>query len=149
MPQQVEWLVDQRILFSTLWGELTLEDIMTNSNVGIGMSEAVSHDHLIHTILEGRGIIKMPSLRDQLTMKVKRASNTGWIIIILNPNRLYKFMGSTVMQLTGSHYRLLESWEEAVNLLTSVDTTLPNLSSIPEKMEMLFKESQSQQAPLE
>jgi hypothetical protein len=135
MPQALEWLIEDRVLFSRMWGEMTVEELRANSDNGIAMSDAVTHDLPVHTILDGRKMTDIPSMKDMLGIKYKRARNTGWIIMILSTNRLYKFMSSTFLQLVGVHFKIVETWSDAVSMIASADSTLPDLSYLPEKME--------------
>jgi hypothetical protein len=135
MPQSVEWLVEDRVLLNRMWGDLTTDEINANSDNGIAMCESVSHDLQVHTILDGRFIDNIPSMKDMLGLKYRRARNTGWILMILSTNRVYKFLGSSFLQMMGVHFRIVETWADAVEILANADSTLPDLSYLPEKME--------------
>src|SRR5688572_4279478 len=101
MPQRMEWLVENRIMLSVVEGEVTADDLRANSVNGIQMSESVTHELPVHIILDGRNITKIPSMGEMLHLQFKKAHNAGWIIVIFSTNRVYKFMGSTFMQLLG------------------------------------------------
>jgi hypothetical protein len=137
MPQRMEWLIQDRIMLASVEGEVTADDFRATNTIGFELSETVAHDLPVHTIMDGRAMTKVPNMAEMLTIKFKHPRNTGWVVLILSTNRLFKFMGSTFSQMIGIHFRIVETWQDAVDILASVDPTLPDLAYLPEKMEKI------------
>jgi hypothetical protein len=135
MPYRFEWLCEERIKLFYMYGQVTADDFRNSNAASVEAVQSVSHNLPVHIILDGRNVAQLPNMGEMLGVKFKRAPNTGWVVMILSTNRLYKFIGSSFSQMIGLHFRIVESWSDAVSFLAEMDSTLPDLTDLPEKME--------------
>ncbi|MEZ4670937.1 MAG: hypothetical protein R3E39_23790 [Anaerolineae bacterium] len=130
MPYSVEWLVEQRILVSRYYGEITLEDArgqITQANALLRTGIP-----LVHSIVDMTGVTNNPSIQMVKELRLIDMSGIrdkmGWTIILTN-NTLLKFASSLFVPILQLRQRFFADMDEALAFLQDEDPTLPPLLS--------------------
>lgn len=125
MPTETKWLIEGKVIFQRMWGDITIEDIEEMSKISKQLIES-SDRHLVHTITDNSEVKSSPP-----SNKVRNASKEalqhprfGWFVIYGQNDRLQRFF----FQLATSIFNLRTRWfntrEESLNFLAKVDSQL-------------------------
>jgi hypothetical protein len=128
MPYEVQWLVENRVIYQRLYGHLILEELR---EAGQRVSEHVlAGTPLVHMVSDFTHVDKFPmNLREVNSMlENPYPERFGWMIGITS-NTLIRFFGTVVPQLQGARIRMFTSPEEALAFLQSMDDSLPVLDT--------------------
>ena len=125
MSFQVEWLVKQQIILARDSGEITV-DLLAMQDVQIIELLAESRqNNLTHVIVDLRAVTKFPTNIGEINQyaNTRKQANLGWILVV-NDNRLIRFVANVVTQLTKTRFRNFDSMEEAIDFLKTQDSTI-------------------------
>lgn len=128
MAYELNWMVENRVIYERLSGNITLDEIR---EVGKLVSEHVAvGTPLVHLVADLTEVGKFPmNLREINNMfENPHRERFGWMIGITN-NQLVRFFGTMIPQLQGARMRMFTSVDEALRFLQSVDETLPKLEA--------------------
>jgi hypothetical protein len=101
-----------------LIGDLSEAEILSMTNESFLLVEAATET--IHAIIDQSKLISMPRSLNALFKSIprNRHPNQGiTIMVIPKMNHLGRFAGSTLLQILGLDYRIVQSFEEAEKLL--------------------------------
>jgi len=122
MPHKVMWSIENALITSVLWGEMSLEelkDILAENLALIANADAT----WVHVINDTCGITSTPSLA-QLVKAVrgyKPHTRTGWVTVIRNASPILSFISDVGLQAVGIKVRTVRTTADAITFLQSVD----------------------------
>jgi hypothetical protein len=128
VPTESTWLLDKRVLYFRVYGEVTLDNIAETMQTQMRFHEEGIAP--IHTLIDLRTpAFKVPSLAQiRKVGGVPLHPSTGWMLLMGGERGVVSFAVSLIIQLSGAKtYRPVKSLEEAVDFLNHNDPTL-NLS---------------------
>src|SRR5688500_4376200 len=117
MPYQISWH-NPSTMFIALVGELKEDEILAMTNESFLLVEAATEK--IDAIIDQSQLISMPRSLNALFKSIprNRHSNQGiTILLIPKMNQLGRFAASTMLQVLGLDYRIVQNLEEAEKLL--------------------------------
>ena len=125
MPTETEWYLEDRVFISRAVGDITMEELVSMDRV---LETYIKQGKApVHWILDTRKIGK-PYLNLGLARKtfaILRSDEFGWAIVcVAQSNRLMSFLATTVGQILGVRYRLVQNLEEAEVFLQERDSSL-------------------------
>ncbi len=132
MAYHVSWLLENRIILIRYQGTVTLKDLESyltetahmrdQANAALG-----SNGPLVHTITDAssmeKNAISLPEALQATRLTVTSQQRVGWSVYI-SAGVIDRFFSTAGHQLAGVRYRAVDSIEEAVAFLKSVDDTL-------------------------
>jgi hypothetical protein len=129
MPYSLKWYRENRIIVGSFQGIITVDELNSINQEAINLVRQGTPP--VHDIIDTLALEKIPfDLRlVRNSFDVFSEPNLGWIIVIAR-NPLFGFFGSTVSQLAGKRFRLVQNWDEALSTLVRVDTSLVDLQLV-------------------
>src|SRR5688572_12816191 len=136
MPIYAKWLLEGRIIYSVMEGEITLADIQRYDDTLIEMM--LSATGITHNIVDIRGITRQANLKDIMRIKaIHHPNSKGWGITIgAMDNGLARMLTSIIMSLAKARYRDMKNMEEALKFLQDKDISLPDLKPLVDKVNL-------------
>ena len=137
MPIKMYWYIKDKVIFMEMISVVSEEEYA----MMICTSPANQPNApLVHTILSGEKLTSahdsMPSMKFMGSQKPENGNNS-WVLFIQHQNSsVGKFIVSVTMQLIKMKFRFVSSWQEAIDTLAKVDSTLPSMT-IPASVEDL------------
>lgn len=127
MPFEVMWYLQDRILWVSAHGELSLADFCTyNTTLETHLSDKSKHVHIIISLINIQNSpLTVKAVADSLL--VYRHKMIGWNILIVDKNVLTRFFASTLGQLYKLHFTWAEDFDHALDLLIEKDSVLHGL----------------------
>lgn len=124
MPYQVDWLIEHRVIHGQVYGTLSMSDIRKGCEVAAALFDQSSErtyliirianltltDFDLGLIAEASSILRHPSLERWFTYD--------------NRNPMYYYLGRMLGRMTGTHFDMTDTLDEAVELLYKLDPTL-------------------------
>jgi hypothetical protein len=117
MPYQISWH-NPTTMFIELTGELSEDEILAMTNESFALVEAATEK--IDAIIDQSQLISMPRSLNALFKSIPRNRNPHQgitILLIPKMNQLGRFAASTMLQILGLDYRIVQTIEEAENLI--------------------------------
>jgi hypothetical protein len=126
MAYEVKWYHENRVICGAFDGVVTSDDLFAINEAAMKLVR--SGQPPVHNIIDALALEKIPfDLRlIRNWFQFFSEPNLGWVIVIAK-NPLFGFFGSTVSQLGGKRFRLVQNWNEALTTLARVDTTLTDI----------------------
>jgi len=127
MPLQIEWLVEDKVVFAQLSGHFSIDEAKTMVLTGDNMTKE-SEAALIHTLIDVRKLETYPKNIVQtrnLIQSTVTKKHFGWIVTYGHIDPLLRFFSSMVFNIFKVRVRSFETREDAIKFLKSVDKTLP------------------------
>ncbi|MCA9890957.1 MAG: hypothetical protein KC546_21415 [Anaerolineae bacterium] len=128
MNQLQTWLVEDRIIFTSLIGPLTVDMFPGMDERIIAMLEASSGTN-IHIIADISMMTTMPNVIQMAKLKYPSHPKVG-IFLTQGRNPIEKFIGGTVGQMFKSNYKFINDLEQGIRFLAEYDTTLPSANEM-------------------
>lgn len=129
---QHKWWIKNRVFFNEYNGQTTADDLVAMSEANLEYLEN-SDAPLVHCIVNIENMTQVPlNIRvvQSGTVKSLRHPKMGWLIAYGKSDKMMSFIAQAVTQIFKTRYRLVDTYQEAVEFLQSVDATLPDLSSM-------------------
>lgn len=129
MPYKLDWIVPQRVLFGRMWGDPIPDEIRAFS-LAIDREVAAGQPP-VHVIIDVTAVKRTPVKLNELNSYLSRDNLAffGWFIVV-SGDPVGRFLGATVIQLVGLHTRVFPDSAAAFRFLSSIDSTLPDLTAI-------------------
>src|SRR5687768_12855119 len=126
MANEVKWLIVPRVGFFSMEGDISsTEFLRINNEVAALLEGGQAPIHLIADVSK----MKMPPMDIQwIARKTAVRDEKVGIVIAVGANGLLKFIAQMVKNLTKSNIHMVDSMEEAYELLEKLDASLPKLS---------------------
>lgn len=132
MTINIRWLVEKRVIYCTMEGTLSVELLqMTSQQIIERLNQG--EQKLVH-ILFDLSMTQSVSLQMGLIGETVRPfmthPNIGWIIAFGTQNGMIRMISSIVSQTFRARFRFYPQRDEAIHMLQSLDTTLPDLNAL-------------------
>ncbi len=132
------WLVENQLALATLDGRVTVDDLtIGNQTMTARMEESdASMVHLIFDATRMKGVSVSIS-QSLATLKYLNHTRMGGFLVFGVPpeyRRIVIFLGTVITQVTRARFRTGETLEECLEFLKMLDSTLPDLQEIKEKV---------------
>lgn len=129
MGIDVRWSVENQIILTTGYDEVTVEDLAQGSATATALLNSASGH--IHDILDFRAVTKHPSLPQLIEFrKFFTNPKLGWLIILSN-DKIITFFSSMIAGINNNRIRAFSSPEAAVQFLLDRDEALPSSLTLP------------------
>lgn len=133
MPHSISWLVERRVVHERFYGIVTVEDVRAMN--AVSRTYYASGDPPVHNFVDLLDIQRYPTNINQIRTALVNQPHPylGWIVIVLRPNPLLKFITTVLVQLSSinARMRFCYSYKEAIAFLQSKDPTLPTEIPLP------------------
>lgn len=124
MPYDVTWYVEGRVVYSRMWGTITVDDFRDYMTTLFGYFDN-SNALLVHNLLDSRHVTVGLSLRQIVGVVRKPHPRMGWNLEI-NPNAgTVRIITDMVTQLMGIRNHTFDNLEQALDFLKARDETIP------------------------
>lgn len=126
MPIKESWLIENRIVYFELFGDVSVEEIAEVSAKFIEMMES-SDSMFVHALHDATHLDKLPKSIGALSGATREAwqhPKTGWTVAFNVKNPILAYIGNMMSRIFQTRYRIVSSKQEALALLKSVDPTL-------------------------
>ncbi|MGQ9907871.1 MAG: hypothetical protein ACUVS2_03445 [Candidatus Flexifilum sp.] len=125
---EMDWIVEGRLCYWKLWGEFSSSDMVAWDADVVEMLDRLPDDvAFCNGIYDLSDLGRMASLREFLALKSRGHPKVGWTLVIGAIDPIQRFILSAATQVARMRTRFVASLDEAVELLRSVDPTLPAL----------------------
>lgn len=130
MTSQVNWLLEDRIVYVLNTGVGTADDVVTSMHDALVLLDKGRAP--VHMIVDGQTERNDISLGDLMTiLRASPASpNLGWFVYV-SESKMNRFFGSIGSQMTGAQTKSYATLQEAIEFLQHVDQTLPESIPLP------------------
>lgn len=129
MPYQVSWYIEQRVVFSSAFGNATIEDVH-NLNHDI-QTYVRSGQPLVHVICDLKNIEKFPTNVAGMRKSLEQMEHDrmGWVIVCGAGNPLLRFIASVITQfvIPNVRLRMFDTVQQGIEFLHEHDATLEGL----------------------
>lgn len=126
MPYQVSWCIPQRVIFTRMYGVITLEEVTQSNNAYMELFQ--SCDERVHSLVDLSKIEKFPLNIPQImkAMKIDHEREPGWVIIVQKPNPILGHIATMIAQIAIKQIRLrvMNDLQGAIQFLLEQDATL-------------------------
>lgn len=117
MVYELNWLVPNRVLEMTMSGDIRAEEMraMYREHIELVREEGLTP---VHVLLDGRGIENLQIRIHEINTFLDSSATDlfGWTIIVTN-NRFMKFLVVIFSKMTGSQFKTVDSYDEALMIL--------------------------------
>jgi len=128
MAIEIDWLLKDRVILLHFEGEITIPLLkQASDDTKILLDECSTP--LIHSIIDGTGITKY----SRNILQLREASQHlfshpryGWLVIYGTKDNLSHFFVNMVTEFFRVKMKMVDTRQDAVDFLKSVDNTLPN-----------------------
>lgn len=127
MAFETTWLLDDHVISTVFSGEVTLDDLQENDRILLEMVEGITGNGPVHIICDVRNVDKFPTQIGPIKKSSEpylRHDAMGWFILVGLDNRVLRFIGSTIAQITKLKMKNTDTMEEAISVLRRVDVNV-------------------------
>lgn len=138
MTMNIRWLVEKRVIYCTIEGTLSVEELRQGSSPILQMLNQ-GEQKLVHILFDlsmTQGVPLQMGLIGETVRPFMTHPNTGWIIAFGTQNGMIRMISSIVSQTFRARFRFYPQRDEAIHMLQSLDTTLPDLNVLLAQPEM-------------
>lgn len=132
------WLVENRVIHCSIEGALNVEQLRAGSQQLVQKLEQ-SNKQPVHIFFDLSLVQSIPlqmGLIGEAVRPFMTHPNTGWIIAFGTQNGMIRMISSIVSQTFRARFRFYPQRDEAIHMLQSLDTTLPDLNVLLAQPEM-------------
>lgn len=133
MDIKVTWLVDKRIIFVKMVGEITDLHIEQVDQKVIQMLDSAAGRHPIHMIVDNRHRTGSPNIRALLSARMFSYARFGLFVNIGSRNPLASFIGNFVAKMLNKQYIQKQTFAQAAKLIASTEPGLPDILPLLEE----------------
>lgn len=123
MERRLLWLVEDRVIYSSTKGALTVEDFPVLDADIISMMEASTASQ-VHILTDISEMTTMPNVLQMAKLKYITHPKIGFFVT-QSRNPLEQFVGKTVGQMLKTKYKFVNTLEDGVRFLTQIDDLPP------------------------
>lgn len=129
MPYTITPLVEGQLVLVTTWGTLTSEELYQSDEQFCAILDRSTHPQT-HIIYDWSRLEAMPTLADLKTVRLGRHPRSGWALFCGINQILFRFVIGVAAQIFRHRVRFFDQPAEALSFLSTVDPTLPSLTSL-------------------
>ncbi|MDJ0754519.1 MAG: hypothetical protein QNJ45_13430 [Ardenticatenaceae bacterium] len=133
MDTKVTWLVDERIIFVKMVGNIIDLHIEQVDQQVMRMLASADGRHPIHMIVDNRHRTGSPNIRALLSARMFSHERFGLFVNIGSRNPLASFIGNFVAKMLNKQYIQKNTFAEAAELIASTDPGLPDILPLLEE----------------
>ena len=123
MGYDVRWLLNEHIILTTLWGEISVDETEQALNQATQYLNTTAY--IAHDLIDLRTLTKYPPLLQMMHMRsFLNHPHLGWVVVVSN-DKLMKFFVTAITGLAHSRFNVCTTIEECLLALTSADLSLP------------------------
>lgn len=126
MPVQLSWLLENHVILVRNEGNITDQD-MLDSDQPINNYMSQSKAPLVHLIVDNTKAVYTPSVKAVTQATFPKHPQCGWIILVGSTNTFTRFVNAVVSNIFKTRNRMFDTFDEALDFLNQVDSTLPAL----------------------
>jgi len=121
---EYKWLTKGHIVIFSGDGNITKEDIEKESGILTDFFDKGSHD-FVHVIGDDRNLSEFPPLNVLLSAEWIKHNKLGYFIIVGMSDAISRMKSSMAASKNQIRFRLVDTMEEALEILERVDANLP------------------------
>lgn len=127
----IEWLVENKVIIGKPEGDPSPDDLQKASDTYRTLLDA-SDAPLVHVLVDESKLDTLPVSMKVLTdnLDFLKHPRLGWFILFGNNDPMKKFVSATLSGMTKIRNRRFATFEESIEFLTKVDSTLPSTEEI-------------------
>jgi hypothetical protein len=121
----MQWYVEHQVIFVKYWGEVTLDETRRQIEMNFFYNDQ-STAPLVHAIIDLSGVTKPLNMAEMAAALkgLKPHPRSGWMITVGEKDPVVRFLSSVARQLFKLRQRAFHTFEEAVEFLKGMDTTI-------------------------
>jgi hypothetical protein len=126
MAQEMNYWVERRVILHRVDGNLTSQEFRDANVKAVRLVQegtAPVH-HVIDAVRLGKVELNLKQLSEIVTLL--REPNLGWVVLI-GGNVITRFLASVMTQQDPVKFRVVDTLDDAVQLIKRMDTTLPDI----------------------
>jgi hypothetical protein len=133
MQYQLQWLIEKRVIFLSISGDVSLKDLADLMQSSQAMLESgTANIHVIVSIAQvGQIHLGIKDLVFFFRNEAKAVTIEGWNLVYGEANSLVKMMSEIAFQATGAKHRWLNTLEDCQQFLYEMDASLQGLPVNP------------------
>lgn len=137
MNNFVDWLVKDRIVLTSIIGELHVENFPMVDRSIIHFFEASPWDK-VHVISDISMMTSMPNIFQMTKLRYITHPKIGFFVT-QSRNPAEEFIGNTVGRVLKTQYKFVRTLDEGIEFLSWVDPNLPPVEDIQARAHMLLE----------
>ena len=130
MPVENRWYIEGRVMLTRLIENVTVEELEAAANEGTALND--SGIAPIYGLVDMTELAHFPSRLSDVTKVIQRGKSDklSWIIIYGIPNRMANFLATMFAQLLRTNFKVVNTQDEALQLLERLEGNMPAPVSI-------------------
>lgn len=129
------WLVNEKVIFTSMIGALRVEDFPEYDAIIIHMLET-SPQSKIHILSDISMMTTMPSVIEMTKLKYVTHPKVDFFVT-QSRNRVEHFIGQTVGKVLKTRYKFVHNLDDGIEFLAHIDSTLPSTTVMQEEMHRM------------
>jgi hypothetical protein len=129
MPVNLSWFLENRVMQIVAEGAYT-DDELINLDPQVIKYLDQSTVPLVHMIMDRKGTDHIPSMKSVAQVKWPRHQRYGWTLVVGSSNPFQRFVVALANNFFKGRQRNFDSFDEALDFLNEVDSTLPPLRAL-------------------
>lgn len=126
MSVDLSWYLENRVIQIVNHGDISDQDMLDSDQPIIDYMNQ-SQAPLVHLIVDNSKASYTPSVKTVTQAKFPKHPQCGWIILVGPANTLMRFANAVVTNLFKTRNRMFDTFDEALDFLNEMDSTLPPL----------------------
>ncbi|MEM9953698.1 MAG: hypothetical protein AAF846_18965 [Chloroflexota bacterium] len=131
MNNLATWLVKDRIVLTSIIGDLTIHDFEKLDKEVIALFEESPYDD-VHVLADISYMKSMPSIFEMAKLKHITHPQIGFFVT-QSRNSVEEFIGSTVGKILKTKYKFVHTLDEGIIYLSQIDDTLPSVEEMTQQ----------------
>jgi hypothetical protein len=132
MPIKLDWYLENRVIIITAEGDYADEELINLDGQVIQYLDQ-STAPLVHMIMDRQGTNHIPSIKSVTMVKWPKHPRYGWTLVVGSSNPFQRFVVALANNLFKGRQRNFDTFDEALDFLNEVDSTLPPLRALKNK----------------
>lgn len=128
MANQIQWYLENRVLYNKLSGNVAIDSIAKGSHVIQDMIAEL--ENTVDIIFDASAVTVSPTHIGQLTSVTESlfASEKIGNVLVISNNPIQRFVGNVILQVFRKQSKVVASLEEAIKTLMQLNPSLPDLA---------------------
>lgn len=126
MPVQLSWYLEHHVIQIINSGTITDQDMLDADQPIIDYFNE-SNVPLVHLIVDNSNASYTPSVKAVTKAKFPKHAKCGWVLLVGPANSFMRFVNAVVSNVFKTRNRMFETFDEALDFLNDMDSSLPPL----------------------
>jgi hypothetical protein len=133
MPVENRWYIEGRVAITRLYGTVTVEELESAAKHGTALNE--SGVAPVYGLVDMTELEHFPSRLTDVTKVIQggKSEKLSWIIVYGIPNRIANFLATVFAQLMRTNFKVVNTQEEALQLLEQLEGKMPTPVAVENK----------------